>query len=132
MKNPPIITIAWPFGAVAPSLHCPRTGNLVLAPDAMIDQPASPCVSFVWIHEIAEFEFIRDDLQGRLDETRRALIKAGADEYDLPSNFEILKTDVDLGTIPVIFEITVSGMACGPVSETVTIGFDLWTADDEG
>lgn len=131
-KKPQIVEIRWPFRADPPNLYCPRTGQLVLDYDNELEQPASPCVTFFYINEIAEFAFIRNDLRQRLDEAKASLIEAGTEDIDMPDDLEILKKHVDVGEVPMIFEITTSGMGCGPVQSTVIVGFDLWMSSDEG
>ena len=126
-----VIKIDWPFGARPPELYCPRSGKLVLATEDEVEQPASPYVTFIYLEEIGEFIYLRDDLAERLEQAREALLEDGVDEDDLPSDMELLQERTTLGTAPVIFEITTSGMACGPVSSTITVGFDLWSEADE-
>ena len=130
MKKTPvsIVEINWPSGAAAPTLHCPRTGNIVLKADEATDQPASPYVTFVYVDEVGEFDFIRDDLRERLDAAREQLDLSDDDDY--VSDLDVLLRHTFLGGVPMVYEITTSGMACGPVSFTVYIGFDLWSESD--
>jgi len=130
MKKTPVnlVEVNWPSGAPAPTLHCPRTGNIVLKSDEATDQPASPYVTFVYVDEVGEFDFIRDDLRERLDAAREQLNPSDDDDY--VSDLEVLLKHTFLGRVPMVYEITTSGMACGPVSFTIHIGFDLWSESD--
>lgn len=123
-----LVEINWPSGALAPTLHCPRTGNVVLKADEATHQPASPYVTFVYVDEVGEFDFIREDLRERLDTAREQLEQRRDDDYI--SDLDVLLEHTPLGRVPVVYEITTSGMACGPVSFTVHIGFDLWSDSD--
>ncbi len=129
-KPVPIVKIDCPLGVTAPAMHCPRTGNLVMAGDDA-EQPESPYVTFIFVHEAGLFVYLREDLESRLEAARQALIDAGTDEDDLPDDIEILMEHTDLGLVPLIYEVTTKYLACGPVWSTVTIGFDLWTEADE-
>jgi hypothetical protein len=45
------------------------------------------------------------------------------------SDFEILQAHVEsIGEVPLVFCLTTSGMACGPVSSSVYVGLDLAAA----
>jgi len=97
-------------------------------PFQQTDQPASPYVTFVYVDEVGEFDFIRDDLRERLDAAREQLNPSDDDDY--VSDLEVLLKHTFLGRVPMVYEITTSGMACGPVSFTIHIGFDLWSESD--
>jgi hypothetical protein len=76
---------------------------------------------------------VRSQIQTAIDEKRRALIAAAVpsdvDEIEELSDLEILREHVEsLGEVPLIFCLTSSGMACGPVSESVYVGLDLSAA----
>ena len=126
-----LVKIDWPTGAPALTLCCPRTGNVVIKADDAVDQPASPYVTFVYVDEVGEFDFLRDDIRFRLEKARERLESSESPDAYI-SDLDILLEHTDLGLVPVVFEITTSGMACGPVSFTVHVGFDLWSADDDG
>jgi hypothetical protein len=130
MKNAAtVVDIDWPDGAPAPTLHCPRTGKIVLKADEATDQPASPYVTFVYVDEVGEFDYIRADLRECLDDARDTLDNGGDNEH--MSDVEILLNHTSLGRVPIVYRITTSGIACGPVSFTVYIGFDLWNDDEQ-
>ena len=41
------------------------------------------------------------------------------------SDIELLLEQVPLGEVPMVYELRTSGMACGPVSNRLWVGFDL-------
>ena len=121
----PIIRLDWPFNADPPELYCPRTGELVVSNgEDEVKQPASPHVTFVYPEVVGEFVYLRDDLRERLEATRARLVAAGADPDDLV-DIEVLLEHTPLGEVPMVYELRTSGMACGPVSSRLWVGFDL-------
>ena len=126
-QNPtrPIIRLDWPFNADPPALHCPRTGELVVSDgEDEVDQPASPYVTFIYPEVVGDFVYLRDDLKARMDATRAEIAAAGGDPDDL-SDIDLLLEQVPLGEVPMVYELRTSGMACGPVSSLLWVGFDL-------
>jgi hypothetical protein len=93
----PNIHLDWPFNADPPELHCPRTG---------------------------EFVYLWDDLRERLEATCTRLVTAGADPDDLV-DIEVPLEHAPLGEVPMVYELRTSGMAYGPVSHRLWVGFDL-------
>ncbi len=89
-----------------------------------VEQPASPHVTFVYPEVVGEFVYLRDDLRERLEATRARLVDAGADPDDLV-DIEVLLEHTPLGEVPMVYELHTSGMACGPVSHRLWVGFDL-------
>ena len=89
-----------------------------------VEQPASPHVTFVYPEVVGEFVYLRDDLRERLEATRARLVAAGADPDDLVE-IEVLLEHTPLGEVPMVYELRTSGMACGPVSHRLWVGFDL-------
>ena len=59
-----------------------------------------------------------------MDATRVEIAAAGGDPDDL-SDIELLLEQVPLGEVPMVYELRTSGMACGPVSNRLWVGFDL-------
>ena len=126
-QNPtrPIIRLDWPFNADPPALHCPRTGELVVSDGGdEVDQPASPYVTFIYPEVVGEFVYLRSNQKARMDATRAEIAAAGGDPDDL-SDIELLLEQVPLGEVPMVYELRTSGMACGPVSHRLWVGFDL-------
>lgn len=122
-----VIDINWPFGAPSPTLHCPRTGKLVAQPDDYVEQPASPYVAFVYINEVGLFDYIRPDLEAKLNSAMQTM-----DEDEDTSTLELLLSVMDAAHVPLVYAIHTSGMACGPSWTTVTFGFELWSPQVEG
>ena len=66
------------------------------------------------------------------------VVSDGEDEVDQPaspyvaviypddlSDIELLLEEVPLGEVPMVYELRTSGMACGPISNRLWVGFDL-------
>jgi len=124
-SSPREIHLDWPFNADPPELYCPRTGELVVSnSEDEVEQPASPHVTFVYPEVVCEFVYLRDDLRERLEATRARLVAAGAVPDDLV-DIEVLLEHTPLGEVPMVYELRTSGMACGPVSHRLWVGFDL-------
>jgi hypothetical protein len=73
---------------------------------------------------VGEFVYLRDDLRERLEAVRARLVAAGGDPDDLV-DIEVLLEHTPLGEVPMVYELRTSGMACGPVSHRLWVGFDL-------
>jgi len=129
-----LISIDCGLGIVPPELYCPRTGKPVYTEDANIERPDSPYVTFFHDNDCG-FIFLREDIRRRFDEAREAIAAADPDEYesvdDVYEDLETLLEHVDIGNVPLVYEVSSRGMACGPVTTTMHIGFDLWTFEEE-
>ena len=124
------------FDAPPPILRCPITGQVIAAgydpsngetPEDYVEPnlEAVPTVLFHYIPEVGEFDFIRPGLQSKIDAVREEL----GDRADDLDDFEILEAHVDeIGSVPLIFQLITSGMACGPVSSSIFVGLDLAAA----
>lgn len=112
------LSMEWPFDAEAPDVHCPACGAQVLKKNDAVTQPACAHVKFVYLAEIDDFDYLDARIESQLEERRNA-----APDDDL-SNGEMLR-GLDGPSTCFVYELTTSGMACGPVSSTVRIGFDL-------
>lgn len=134
VKSYTVVSIECGLGIVPPDLHCPRTGKPVFSEEADVEQPDSPFVTFIH-HNECGFLFLREDIQRAFDEAREAIAAANPDEYetadDVDQDLESLLEHVDIGNVPLIYEVSSKDMACGPVTTTVHIGFDLWTFEEE-
>ena len=128
-----LICIDWTSDAPLPILRCPTTGAVIAsgydpsngetAEDYVEPNwEAIPTVLFHYIPELGEFDFIRPELQNKIDEMREEL-GVQADDID---DFEILEAYVEeIGSVPLIFQLVTSGMASGPISSSVYVGLDL-------
>jgi hypothetical protein len=99
------------------NFFCPATGHQILGGDTF--EP-SPATEFVFTNESGEFEHIAPkweqlDKQVNTDE---------AMEDDPWERFQRFAKAIDEPKI-VVFTITTSGIACGPVSSTVHIGINM-------
>ncbi|MCE5972610.1 hypothetical protein LZA78_03855 [Sinirhodobacter sp. WL0062] len=125
--------IDWEFEEPAPALRCPITGKVVLVGiDPVdgsfvddIDEPEweeIPTALFSFVSEVGEFNFLHKDLEHKIIEKRRELGEEAEDMDD----FEILSEHLEtIGNAPLIYSLTVSGFACGPISSTCIVGLDL-------
>jgi hypothetical protein len=108
-------------------LYCPATGKLVLDENGFYE---SPGLVFCFLHEIGEFEFIRDDLRNQYETIENSLEDAedemDDDAYTLFRNSEFENEDSLL-----IISLTVRSLGCGPVFETYDFCFDLNFEDQE-
>jgi hypothetical protein len=121
----PIIRLDWPFNADPPEQYCPRTGELVVSNgEDEVEQRASSHVTFVYPEVVGEFVYLRDDLRERLEATRAQMVAAGADPDDLV-DIDVLLEHTPLCEVPMVYELRTSGIANGPVSHRLWVGFDL-------
>jgi|TARA_Y100000310_G_scaffold344647_1_gene458526 hypothetical protein len=104
------------------NFFCPVTGEHILGSDEFKVSPATEFVfslnDSMFEHAESKYEKIWDDLQ----EKENQLFEDDSDE-DFDCWEEFKKTIKDNSII--VFEITTSGMACGPVSSTVCIGINM-------
>jgi hypothetical protein len=131
-----LVSIDWISDAPPPILRCPISGQVIAAgydpsngetADDYVEPnwEAIPTVLFHYIPEIGEFDFIRPELQSKIDSVRERL----GDQADDLDDFEILEAHVEkIGNVPLIFHLITSGMACGPVSSSIYVGLDLAAA----
>lgn len=101
------------FHDEASGLHCPLCGVAIVVPEE--DIFTCPHLLFAWIDVVGDF----------LDEQTRPEIRELAcceeeDEFYSPLDEEFL---AKCPRNTVVFALTEHGMACGPVSTTVAVGF---------
>lgn len=127
-----MVTIDWPCDAEAPSWFCPACGKQTVdSEDGLVERPC-PHLAFLYLKEIDEFEYIKENVKALVEKERQAADaeKDGKEEErDEMSDYELLKKALSQDSAFAIFEITTSGMACGPVSSTVCIGYRLFEGD---
>jgi len=106
----------WPLNARLAALHCPRTDEHVVSDgEDEVAQPAGSYVTLIYPEVVGDFVYFRNDLK---------VAAAGGDPDDL-SDIELLLDQVPLSEVPMVYELRTSGMACGPVSNRLWVGFDL-------
>ena len=126
------MTIDWPCGAEPPSWFCPACGKQTVDPEDGLVEPPCPHLEFLYLTEIDEFEYIKENVKDLLEKERQAgdaEEDGKEEERDEMSDYELLKNHMSRDSTFVIFELTTSGMACGPVSSTVCIGYRLFEND---
>jgi hypothetical protein len=119
------IEIEYPFGAPAPNIHCPICGAAVSKMNEEITQPACEHVEYVYLADIAEFEYIRPNLQVLIDQWDASPIADATGTCDEEQGVvEALCSRRDSKT-KVALGLVTGGMACGPFWYSVWFGFDL-------
>ncbi len=101
--------------------YCPVTGKHILSEE---DSESSPATAFIYIDDIGEFSGIRPDLLKLYEEKCDFYPENDEDEDDLNPIDRFMKLLKDTPNL-VVFNITTSGVACGPVSNTVRVGIDM-------
>ncbi|TIL19050.1 MAG: hypothetical protein E5Y88_33710, partial [Mesorhizobium sp.] len=114
-----LFTIDWD-DADPCAIRCPVTGAIVAAgydpatgEFSYEEEPKWAEIPTVLFHHTDEggFEFVRPDLQAKIDQARQDLVAAGEDEDEL-DDFNILAEHLDaIGKVPLVFEIVTQGMA---------------------
>ncbi len=116
------------------NFYCPVTGQQICGDEEA--NPKVPSIRFIYIPEVGEFETIHPDLETLADQIRNELAAKEEEDEDFCEEFfdvfkEALKKDEANDSL-VIYSITTSGIACGPVSETIHIGIDMdYEGEDE-
>ena len=126
------VTIDWPCGAEPPSWFCPACGKQTIDSENGLVEPPCLHLEFLYLTEIDEFEYIKENLKDLIEKERQAgdAEEGGKEEdWDEMSDYELLKNAMNRDSTFVTFELTTSGMACGPVSSTVCIGYRLFEKD---
>ena len=109
------------------NFFCPVTGQQITGDD--FANPEVPSIRFIYLPEVGEFETIHPDLEVIADQIQEEIAKKEEEDEGFCEEFfdlfkEALKKDKANDSL-VIYSITTSGIACGPVSETVHIGIDM-------
>jgi hypothetical protein len=113
------IEIDWPFNAEPPEIFCPICSAPILKNGEELNDFCDH-VEFVYLDEIGDFLFASKSIAQAVEDARE---KA---ENDNDDDFEVIEF-LDARSNPAGFSLalTTSGMACGPVSSTIRVGFDL-------
>ena len=109
------------------NFFCPVTGQQITGDD--FANPEVPSIRFIYLPEIEDFETIHPDLKPVADRIRKKIAaKQEKDEDYCEEFFDLFKEALKKAKANrslVIYSITTSGIACGPVSETVHIAIDM-------
>lgn len=100
---------------------CPVTGKQILSED---DSNSSPATIFIYVDDFDNFAEIRQDFQRLYEEKCNIEFNVGQEKDGLPSLKRFMKHFDDIPNL-VVFKITNSGIACGPLSSTVHICIDM-------
>lgn len=106
------VPFEFPFGANAVSLHCPACGAVAMDEAHFAETPCKHLI-FAFLDEVGDFSYIAPELEKLLEK-----LSDDEDQVDGLCKRIKSKTAICLG-------VTTSGMACGPVSSTAWLGFDL-------
>lgn len=131
-----LVSIDWSLDAPPPIIRCPVTGSVVCAgydpetgetPDDYVEPEWEqiPTMLFHFYDELDEFSFIAPKLEAAIAQKRQELGDEAEDMHDMEILTEHLES---LGSVPLVFCITLGGMACGPVSSSTYVGLDLAAA----
>ncbi len=107
------------------SFYCPMTGELVTGPE---HYGPSPATAFLLGPEAEEFDYLAPELEPIWQEVRDA---HDEDEQSPWQLFEEFCRRLDGHENLVLFSLTSSGIACGPVSSTVHVCIDFAYLADE-
>jgi len=108
------------------NFYCPVTGFHMLSEE---HYDASPATLFVYIEDAGEFEWYSPELE-KLESTINTEEIEDECEDGL-SNIERFLAAIKDKLNLVVFTITTSGIACGPVSSTVHICIDMDYCEEE-
>lgn len=113
-----------PDGMESLNVFCPACGVQALTsePEAYIDQPSCQHVKFLYVGLAGKFEYIVPNVQNQLSVLRRE-----SQSDDFLSDYELLQQLLKDDRRILVIEISTSGMTCGPMSSTVSIGFDIFS-----
>ena len=107
------------------NFYCPVTGHQILAPEEYMPSPAT---AFCLPPDADDFSDITPELQVVWDHVLAASGKANAAPCQLWKQFcDALEHRNDL----VVFALTSSGIACGPICSTVYLCIDFAHVADE-
>ncbi len=108
------------------NFYCPVTGFHMLSEE---HYEASPATLFVYVEDAGEFEWYSQELE-ELESTvnTEEIVDECADGLSEVERFLLAIQDKPN---LVVFTITTSGIACGPVSSTVHIGIDMDYYEEE-
>ena len=103
-----------------PFLFCPVTGMPIVDDE---DVYSSPALAFIYLTEIEDFQYVHPELE-------KIYQQCEEEANDQDEESEVYAFDLFLEKIKdlenhVMFTITTSGMACGPVSSTIHYCFDM-------
>jgi len=115
------------------NFYCPLCGTKII-PGEKEEQgesrATSPCLHLLFIYnpDMRVFEYLREDLKAKLGEKGVRVGEEGEleEEEELEEDRDIL--DILKPILPentVVFELTGSGLACGPAEYTVVVGIEF-------
>ena len=116
------------------NFFCPVTGEQICGDE--VANPDVTSVRFIYLPEVGDFETIDPDLEVIADQIREDLAaKEEADEDFCEEFFDVFKEALkkdEANESLVIYSISTSGIACGPVGQTVHIAIDMdYEVEDE-
>jgi len=113
-------TMTSPFGKDTPVLYCPICGKQVITQDkeGMQDIEACPHLVFATVDGISDEWYACEDYAKRKGEHPDL---DSLDAENIVDFLSILGYDESM----LVIELVGNGMACGPVSVSVMLGFDL-------
>ena len=110
------IKVEWPFNAAPPPLFCPACGKRIIGSTEVL---AEVCPHLDFVHFEGELEYASESVKALVEALEA---KAADADEDVEVLDELLKVE---SATRFVVSITTSGMACGPISTTVDVGFDM-------
>jgi len=118
------------------NFYCPLCGTRIMLGEEGEQgesRAISPCPHLLFIYDVdlRAFEYLREDLRVKLEE-KGARIREGEELEGGRDLLDILEPILPENTV--VFELTGSGLACGPVAYTVAVGIEFkeYPASREG
>ena len=107
------------FGGEFEPFFCPFCGHRIINPET-IEAGSTPCqhVEFIYVDVAGEFDFVKTQLHPTVE---KLMNDPEGDTWGILDSGNLKKMPDDM----VIFGLTTSGMACGPVSSTVSVALRL-------
>ncbi|RMG48292.1 MAG: hypothetical protein D6718_02055 [Acidobacteria bacterium] len=122
----PDVWLEWPFQAPPPVIHCIVCGRVVAGDGGMPAQPVCPHLDLVWGG--GDVQWVREEWRPMVEEIvmkrqEAALARLEGrfdDEEELPDPIAAV-VDADPGLEPLVISCHTSGIACGPVEDTLVV-----------
>jgi len=110
------------------NFYCPLCGTKIIPGEQGESWTISPCPHLLFIYDpdMRAFEYLREDLKVKLEKkgVRVGVELEGVEELEEDRDLlDILKPLLPRNTV--VFELTGSGLACGPTAYTVVVGIEF-------
>lgn len=110
-----VVNIGLPFGQTIPGLFCPMCGAVVHDQDV---EPSCSHILFTYHDISSDFMYVKKGYEQQIEKAEEIAETEGT--FVVDELAKMIKSESS-----VCLAVTGSGMACGPVSYTYYVGFDL-------